>query len=200
MKKQTALTIFAILIALIAVAACQLTIIPPATTPTSITGTWIEIPFENVALNEWGVNDKMGQEPQLFVLMTAKDIVKVQPFISNKALKALQQIPWNEYAVIAVFRGVQGCSLYGIGIERLIVERDTLVVNAQFWKPPPNFLCQTVLTSPYHLVKVHKSGIKLDTLTPIFHSRIVEKGDSSDQEKIGAEKINELNKTSKKLA
>ena len=69
----------------------------------------------------------------------------------------------------------------------MTVKRDTLLVDAQFWQPPPNSMCQTVITSPYHLVKVHKAGLMLNRLTPVLRSRVVEKGDTTDQEQIGPE-------------
>ncbi|MCX6049623.1 MAG: hypothetical protein NT075_31370 [Chloroflexi bacterium] len=188
MKKQAHFTALTLLLALVILTACQFTITPPISPlPVSASPTKgvVNVPFENVALNEWGVNPNMGQSPQLFVLLTASDVAQLQSLISAEAYQALQQIDWNNDAVIAVLRGVQGCSFLGVGIERVTVARDTLFVDAQFWQPPPHSLCQTILTSPYHLIKVHKAGLMLNRLTPVLRSRAVDKGDTTDQEQIG---------------
>lgn len=59
---------------------------------------------------------------------------------------------------IAVFAGSQRTGGYGIRVVRVDREGDTLTVRATFSSPPPGALTIQVLTSPAHLVSIHRQS------------------------------------------
>ena len=71
----------------------------------------------------------------------------------------LQQVDYQSYAVIALFRGIQGSSNYQTIIKRVQRENYQLVIHTEFWAPSPFYTSTAALTYPYHLVKIAKVNL-----------------------------------------
>jgi hypothetical protein len=136
-----------------AMAACQ-PLTPQPLTPPPVT----ELPFETVALNEWGGVFEMGDEPQLMLLTTADDLTKVKDLMSEEDFANLQQVDFQDYFVVALFRGWRPSSNYQTVIERITRRNDTLTVEAQFWEP--GAVASEGETSPYHVVKIARDDLE----------------------------------------
>ena len=129
-------------------------------TPTPIEGG--SLAFETVALNESGTNidvNHMRDEIQLLLLLSSDDITFIQDQVNPETLLQLHNINFNEYVVIALFRGRKPSDNYQTMIERIFQKEDELAIQAQFWEPNPQWMSADAITSPYHLVKVARRHI-----------------------------------------
>jgi len=139
------------------VVACQpQPLTPQPLTPPPVT----ELPFETVAQDEWGVNDEMDAEPQLVLLTTADDLTNIKDLVNEEDFANLQQVDFQDYFVVALFRGWRPSSNYQTIIERITRRNDALTVEAQFWEPSPKWASAAAITSPYHIVKIAKDGLE----------------------------------------
>ena len=117
----------------------------------------VEVPFETVAIEEWGSGYE-GIEPQVFLLTETEDIAKVEQLVNSEHLEQLRQVDFERYAIITVFQGVQPSSNHKVVIERIMMYDALLTVYAKFWQPSPTQGGAAQITSPYHLVKVKKDS------------------------------------------
>lgn len=144
-------------LAALLLAGCQF--LPPSRS-SAVEPEGTEVPFETIALDEWGVNDEMGTEPQLILITSEDDLTSVQDFVREEDFAKLQQIDFSTYGVIALFRGVKETSNFKTVIERITQRNSTLLVDARFWVPQSG---AAQLTSPYHLVKISRDYISAQT-------------------------------------
>ncbi len=94
------------------------------------------------------------REPKLLIMTSTQDIEEARPFVTDEALAALQKIDFTtEFAVLA-FRGFQGSSHSGFKIEQIIRRGNEIALYAQPGSEGP----ETVVRSPYHLIKANKEG------------------------------------------
>ncbi|RIK33964.1 MAG: hypothetical protein DCC55_33950 [Chloroflexi bacterium] len=173
MKKNMRPTITFLLVLMTVTAACQ----SPNATPTLQPGE-VEIPFETMVLDEEAsaMNfEDMDTDPQVFAITTQDDIAEIESLITPESVDLLQEVDLNTHSALVVFRGLQGCSGFGLAIERLRLQQDTLTIDVQFWQPPPNTACSNVVISPYHIVRLDKSLISLDHVQLALHSQVAER-------------------------
>lgn len=141
------------ILSVLTLAACQ----PPWSTAPQVPMDQ-ELPFETIRLNDHGTGGReyVGREPKLVLLLSAADIPQIEPWIDAADVTALQQVDFTDSAAVALFRGRQSYAGFPVVIERIGLRGHTLVVQAQFWEPPPGSAVATEYTSPYHLVKILK--------------------------------------------
>lgn len=171
MNIRLALTLWLVL--LVMAAACQSSNATPTLQPGEV-----EIPFETVVLDEEAsaLNfEDIGTDPLVFAITSQDDIAEIESLISPEAVIRLQEVDLSTYSALVVFRGLQGCSGFGLAIERLRLQQDTLIIDVQFWQPPPNTACSNVVISPYHIIKLDKSLVSLDHVQLVLHSQVVER-------------------------
>jgi PrcB C-terminal len=161
-------------VASIMLAACtpQPPAIPrPAMTPSIPTGE-VDVPFETVAQNEWGTADiyKIGPDPQVLWISSSAEVAQIQDFVDLETLAAVQKVEFQHHSVLALFRGLMGSSNYQTVIERITQKDGQLIVYAQFWEPGANQTSATVLTTPYHIVKVAKAEITTERPALVLRS------------------------------
>jgi len=108
------------------------------------------------------------------VLVTSRqEIDQLEGLISQAALNQLAELDFQQYFAIAVFRGTQATSGYDTVIERVARQGDKIVVYTQFWEPRPDQVILTMVTSPYHLIKMRRdNGVSQETEL-IFQSLVV---------------------------
>ncbi len=77
--------------------------------------------------------------------------IKINPDIS-----ALQEVDFNQAMVIAAFQGTQNSGGYSIEIIKVIDTENNIEVHIKEVVPAKDSVTTTVITSPYHMVKVSK--------------------------------------------
>lgn len=155
MKKNMRPTITLLLVLMMVTAACQWQIPLPASPLPTPSG--VAIPFETIEVSEGGgVVEKLGPGtgPRLLLLTAPDEIVEIEHNISPQAYAELQQVDFQQYIVMALFRGRKPTTDYQTIIEQVWRQDNRLLVYAQFWEPSPVSIVGDAVTSPYHLVKV----------------------------------------------
>jgi hypothetical protein len=161
-----------LVVAALLLAGCQLSpVTPPAAAPPTSGET--EIPFETVALDEIGVIAGLGGEPQLILLTSRDDAASIKDWVKPEVYTQLESLNFEQYAVLALFRGLQGSHNYLTIIERITRQDNRLIVYAQFWWPGSAYASAAAMTSPYHLVKLNKRQIPGSPLELALQAHIV---------------------------
>lgn len=140
--------------------------------------------FETISLETYGVAvDFEDTFPKLFLLVEPADIAQVEALLTPQDRQTLQEIDFEEYAVIGLFRGREPSSNYDTVITRLTkYYGSTLIVEATFYVPGSLGLSHAVVTSPYHLVKVPKAQVSRLEL----QSRVVDRAHEMCADNISA--------------
>jgi hypothetical protein len=160
---------------LLTATACQFSTSPfvsPLEVDPSISATEREIPFQTVALEEWG-NGYEGAEPLLLLVTQADELQQFATWLKPDHLQALNQIAFTEVAVVVLFRGLKGSSNYRTVIERITQRDGQLVVYAQFWEPNPQWASAAAETSPYHIVTISRAYLEPMTVEPQLQSYVL---------------------------
>lgn len=160
MKKNIRPTLTLLLVLMTVTAACQLQLpTPPSPVPTP---SGVEISFETIEVSEGGgVVEKLGlgTRAHLLLLTAPDEIVELEHNIYPQAYAELQQIDFEQFVVIALFRGRKPTTDYQTVIEQVWRQDNRLLVYAQFWEPSPVYSVGDAATSPYHLVKVARRDL-----------------------------------------
>jgi hypothetical protein len=119
----------------------------------------VELPFETIERIDWLYEEREHEpvyEQRLVLVTNQAELERLKNHISTKAMGHLSELGYEEYFVIAVFRGGKPTPGYDVEIERIVKQDDKIVVYAQFWEPNPLYGFSERVTAPYHLVKVRK--------------------------------------------
>jgi hypothetical protein len=94
------------------------------------------------------------REPGLVIIDSAEEAKEVLPFIQNddKAILGLNQLDFSNQFAILAFRGWQPTVLSGFQVDHIVRQGRTVTFRAKSGELDG----QDMVTSPYHLVKVHK--------------------------------------------
>jgi hypothetical protein len=119
------------------------------------------------ALNETALNfetieqkDGAGSavvDPGIIIISNKEDVADL-PAGSDEAIGILQELDYKQSFALIVFQGEQGTGGFVVTIERITRVGTTIHVYVQFHIPKPEEEKTLVVTSPYHLVKIQKSG------------------------------------------
>jgi hypothetical protein len=118
-----------------------------------------ELSFETIERTErfGGYNEK---DPRLVIVAEAREISTLGNAISANAQAQVRNLDFSQYLAIAVFQGLKGSGGYGAEIQRVTRGGDTIIIYAHFAERDPKFEAPAIMTSPYHLVKVQKMGLR----------------------------------------
>lgn len=115
-----------------------------------------DLPFETIE-QDTGYDSSRQQweerEPKLLIIASVQDIEAAKPFVTDEALAALQKMDFATQFAVLAFRGFQG-SHAGFKIEQVLRRGNEIVLYAK----PGTESSDTVVRSPYHLIKVNKEG------------------------------------------
>lgn len=116
----------------------------------------VELSFETIERQSTAGTGIVYQpkEPDLMVITDPKDIDQLDGLVSSDALMQLGEVNYETHFAIIVFLGWQPTGHEGIHIERLVRTDNSVSVFAQIGSQ----LGSDVVTSPYHLIKVAKTG------------------------------------------
>ncbi|KYK37549.1 MAG: hypothetical protein HXS46_18790 [Theionarchaea archaeon] len=115
-----------------------------------------KLQFESLARGE---SSYRGEDPLLFVVTSYDDTAAFTQYIGIGTQDALKRIDYQQYVVICVFLGCKGEGS-AIEIKELIRKEEAIVLLTVFQEPE---LGKTLpgYASPFHLIKVSKSEIRL---------------------------------------
>ncbi|CAN5679817.1 hypothetical protein BH10CHL1_BH10CHL1_34870 [soil metagenome] len=160
--------ILLILTALNTLAACQTN-----ATPTLQPGE-VNVPFETIAQDQWGVDKDLSRlKPKLFLLAAQADLAQVKDLIEPKVMSQLEQINFQQYVIVALFRGTKPSSNYQTVITRMTQKNDELIVYAELYEPNTAYASATAETSPYHIVKVARNNINVAKAKLVLQSIVL---------------------------
>jgi hypothetical protein len=159
-------------VAALLLAGCQLSqVMPPAAAPPA--SGEVEIPFETIALDEIGVNVELGLIPQLILLTSSDDAAKIKDWVKAEVYTQLESLDFEQYAIVALFRGRKPSTNYQTVIERIERQGNRLIVYAQFWEPNPAWESATTETSPYHLVKIDRCQVPVSSVELVLQAHML---------------------------
>lgn len=75
------------------------------------------------------------------------------------------RIPWEDWVVLVCLAGQKPTGGYGVEIERVVVTEDKLTAAVREVSPPRSALVTTVLTSPYHAVRLPRASLPAGPFT-----------------------------------
>lgn len=128
-------------------------------------GKEINLPFETIERADspgTGQNYE-GKEPELVIITETAKINSLGNAISVNAQAQVRNLDFGQYLAIAVFQGLKGSGGYSAEIRRVTRKGDAIIVYAHFAERDPQRVASDVMTSPYHLVKVQKLGLRGNT-------------------------------------
>lgn len=135
----------------------------------------VELSFETIEQNDTYSPEEGygGAEPHIVLVTTRQEIDRLKDLISQVALNQLTELNFEQYFVIAVFRGRQGSSGYDTIIKRVVKQDNKIVVHVELWEPGPHYVVIDIETSPYHLIKVRRDDGVSQEAELVFQSQII---------------------------
>ena len=144
--------------------------VPMPTTDTRI------ISFETLGLNESGVDiraSETSKEPQLQVVNDAEQAMALESMVRPEDFGRLLAVDYENYAVVALFRGWQGSSNYQIVIQQISRTGDQLIISADLWEPSPYYASTAELTYPYHLITIARKDLPSNQISLQLESTMI---------------------------
>jgi hypothetical protein len=132
----------------------------PNISTSATTESEVEIPFEvleNVDLNTNGILYE-DTVPNIFAITRKGDAKNLLRYFSQSYQDQLNSMDYSRYLVLAVFLGEKDSGGYGVEVQRIIRKGDTVSVLADFIVPQPDTQRPAVITSPFELVRIRKTG------------------------------------------
>lgn len=120
----------------------------------------VELPFENIELYQYSLKYER-KEPGLMIITSAEEANEAGGWVTVDALEQLQEMDYETHFAIIAFLGRQPTGHEGIRIERIVRMNNNVSIFAQIGRR----LGDDVVTSPYHLVKVTRTGHWDTTIT-----------------------------------
>ncbi|MCB9136210.1 MAG: protease complex subunit PrcB family protein [Anaerolineales bacterium] len=123
----------------------------------------MELPFETIerASSSWRIGYYQDEEPKLVVLTETDEIDDLGETISTTAEAILRHLNFDQEFAVVVFQGLKGSDDYGVEIQKISVQENTVMIIAHFTErnPDPDFVIAYGNTSPYHIAKVERNGL-----------------------------------------
>ncbi len=99
-----------------------------------------------------------SHEPGLIIVSQAEERDRLVNLINSGSMWQLRRLDYGQYFALAAFQGRKGSIGYEIQIDQISREGNTVNVYARLNEPEPNTNVGATVTSPYHVVKVQKTG------------------------------------------
>jgi hypothetical protein len=140
--------------------ACGRGEIEPTPTPTRQALNETALTFETIEQNDFAGTGKYYEdiEPGLMIISGNPDIASLDKWITVEAIIKLKELDYENSFALIVFQGWKDSGGYNVQIERIVQAGKTVNIYAQFDEPKPEEERTLIVTSPYHLIKIQKSG------------------------------------------
>jgi len=121
-----------------------------------------ELPFETIEIAEIpGTGfEYQGLDPNLVIITGKGGIQQLGNTISTTSQSMLETLDFNKYLALVVFQGFKGTTLYGVEVQRITRLRNIVNIYAHFTERDPSIGAGDIVTSPYHIVKIPRQGLK----------------------------------------
>lgn len=125
------------------------------------------LPFETVENKEVSGTGRFfeAREPTLIVIGQSAEIANLDGLITEKAKSELANMNYDRFFALLVFQGKKQSNQYSLEIRGILQSGSDINVNVDMKEPMPNAPVGMTITSPYHLVKVEKGGLRNQYLT-----------------------------------
>jgi hypothetical protein len=132
----------------------------PKISTSATTESEVEIPFDVLKSDVPNANGILYEDtvPNIFVIAQKGDEMNLMRYFSQSYQDQLNSMDYSRYLVLAVFLGEKDSGGYGIEVQRIIRKGDTVSVQADFIVPQPDTQRPAVITSPFELVRIRKTG------------------------------------------
>jgi hypothetical protein len=119
-----------------------------------------DLPFETIGQKEWVGTGKPyeSREPNLIIISRLEEVDHLNGWITDEAKNKLLAVDYSGYFALLVLRGQEPTTGYKININHIARIENIVNIYAEFLEPEPDKATAQVITSPYHLVKVQKTG------------------------------------------
>ena len=121
----------------------------------------IALPFETIEQDVYAGDTGIlydSHEPGMVIISRLEEIDNLDGMVNKAGLRQLQALDYSQYFSLAAFQGKKGSTGYDIQVNHIGRIGNTVNVYAQLHEPPPDKPVGAMETSPYHLVKVQKTG------------------------------------------
>ncbi len=138
--------------------AAVILLVPVAIVVTDALQQEVEVDFETIEnAQRPGIQ---ASQPDLAVVSEKEDTYSLQNSISSASVSQLIDLDYKGYFALVVYQGRKLTSGYNIIIQRITHEGNTVNVFVQFTERDSAKPAENIETSPYHLVKIPREGIK----------------------------------------
>ena len=97
-------------------------------------------------------------EPGIVIIFRIEDIDSLKGLVTDDSINQLQNLDYNQYFALAAFQGRKDSTDYSIEVNHVGRIGNSVNVYAQLHEPSPDIAVLAMETSPYHLVKIQKTG------------------------------------------
>jgi hypothetical protein len=94
----------------------------------------------------------------MLVISRPEEVAELNNKIRTDTKAKLEALDYSTYFALAVFQGQKPSTGYMVTVDRIIRQKDKVNVYIAIREPAPHEGVNESVTSPYHLVKVQKSG------------------------------------------
>ena len=140
---------------------------PPAAALQNVTPSGTELPFGTIEQEEFGLTERFSPDepypfaddaPALMIIARPEELAAVEQRLTAKGKAGLQRLDYATSFALVVFQGYKPSSGYSTQVERITRKEDIVTVSTTFREPTPEEEKLAVVTLPYHLIQVRKSG------------------------------------------
>ncbi len=132
---------------------------PEGTGVTRIQPTQTDLPFDTIEKEmgiRLGAEPYEAEDPLLIVVSAREQVSALKPSLSPEAQSELSSTKFGDYFVVAVFQGRKPTFDYGVDIQRVVLQDETIKVFAEFVEPTEGQMLHLADSSPYHAVRVER--------------------------------------------
>lgn len=121
----------------------------------------IELSFETIEMAEIpGTGyEYPGKEPTIVIVSKRDDSTLLGDNVSKQSQSILDSVNFKDYFVLTVFQGIKGTTLYGVEIQHIFKRGNVITIYAHFTERGPSVGAGSIMTSPYHIVKIPRQGL-----------------------------------------
>jgi hypothetical protein len=133
------------------------TLLNPSPTATPVQGE--EIPFETISIGE--DSNYENESPGLMVASQLAEIAPLEKVVFRMPGENLDPSELEDNIAVAVFQGWKPTDKYGVEVQRVTrASAGEVRLYTHFTEPDPNFEKAPIITSPYHLIRIHREGLQ----------------------------------------
>lgn len=116
----------------------------------------VELPFDTIEQQSIAGYTMLFEDtqPALKIITSPEDVDSLDGLITVEAQRQLQEMDYNTHFAVITFLGQQSTSHGGVSIQRIVRQGNDISISAKAGRP----MGDPVVTSPYHLVRVEKTG------------------------------------------